>query len=101
MLPVFLFNSKSVVLVEKDTCCSAAQDCGFLVLQDGQDIYLEVFHAEVEAFIQRVKEYAAHESTHDNSSEHQLSLKCSLVPKDVPDTSPPVSAAQTGSLHSV
>lgn len=68
----------------------------FLDVQDGQDIYLEVFHAEVEAFIQRVKEYAAqHESSQANSSEQeQLSVKCSLVPKDVRDTLPPVSAAQ-------
>ncbi|TNM91856.1 hypothetical protein fugu_018868 [Takifugu bimaculatus] len=59
--------------------------------KDGQDIYLEVFHAEVEAFIQRVKEHAAqHESTHDDSPEHhQLSIKCSLVPNNVPVTLPP------------
>lgn len=67
----------------------------FLDVQDGQDIYLEVFHAEVEAFIQRVKEYAVqHESSQANSSEQeQLSVKC-LVPKDVLDTLPPVSAAE-------
>lgn len=66
-----------------------------LLVQDGQDIYLEVFRAEVEAFIRRVKEYAAqHESALDHSSQ-QVSIKCSLVPKDVPDALPPVSAAQS------
>lgn len=70
-------------------------------MQDGQDIYLEVFHAEVEAFIERVKEYAAqHEGAPDDGSEqHQLSIRCSLVPKDVPDPSPPVSAAQADTVQ--
>lgn len=68
---------------------------GGFTVQDGQDMYLEVFHAELEAFIQRVKEHAAkHESCQVNSSEQQQqSVKCRLDPKDVPDTLPPVSPA--------
>lgn len=70
-----------------------------LTVQDGQDMYLEVFHAELEAFIQRVKEHAAqHESCQVSTSEQQ-SLKCRLDPKAVRDTSPPVSPVQVDGLH--
>lgn len=64
-------------------------------------MYLEVFHAELEAFIQRVKEHAAqHGSCQVNSSEQeQQSVNCRLDPKDVLDTLPPVSPAQTDDLQ--
>lgn len=63
-------------------------------------MYLEVFHAELEAFIQRVKEHAAqHESRQVNSPEQKQSVKCRLEPKDVLDTLTPVSPAQIDDLH--
>lgn len=46
-LPFFLYNS----ILNNNICVVA--------LQEGQDVYLEVFRAELEAFKQRVKEYVA------------------------------------------
>lgn len=39
-------------------------------LQDGQDVYLEVFHTELEAFKQRVRDYKV-KSRNDGSSTEQ------------------------------
>ncbi|XP_041826851.1 hsp90 co-chaperone Cdc37-like 1 isoform X2 [Melanotaenia boesemani] len=50
--------------------------------KDGQDVYLEVFHAEVEAFKQRVKEYtakcrsdASHTEQHNTGTNYRLDSK--------------------------
>lgn len=59
----------------------------FVAVKDGQDVYLEVFHTELEAFKHRVREYAV------NSLEPQnTGTNCRLDPKEARDSLPPVSA---------
>lgn len=68
-------------------------------MQDGQNTYLEVFHTELQAFIQRVKEHAAQHDSCQVDSSAERSAKGGLAPNDVLDTSPPVGPAQTDGLH--
>lgn len=59
--------------------------------KDGQDIYLEVFCSELEAFKHRVKEYAVNyrEDT-VNNAEHNTGTNCRLQPKEALDSLQPV-----------
>uniref|UniRef100_A0A8D3BD57 Hsp90 co-chaperone Cdc37-like 1 n=1 Tax=Scophthalmus maximus TaxID=52904 RepID=A0A8D3BD57_SCOMX len=53
--------------------------------KEGQDVYLEVFHTELEAFKRRVREYAV------NAEQQNTGTNCRLDPKDSLDSLPPVS----------
>ncbi|XP_035465082.2 hsp90 co-chaperone Cdc37-like 1 isoform X2 [Scophthalmus maximus] len=52
--------------------------------KEGQDVYLEVFHTELEAFKRRVREYAV------NAEQQNTGTNCRLDPKDSLDSLPPV-----------
>ncbi|KAM7393046.1 hypothetical protein PAMA_007931 [Pampus argenteus] len=59
--------------------------------KEGQDVYLEVFHTELEAFKYRVKEYAVKCKGDVPNDTEQLSTgtHCRLDPKDPQDPLPP------------
>lgn len=62
-----------------------------LFSQEGQDVYLEVFHKELEAFKQRVKDYTDKCRGHLSNTEQQnVGTNCILDPKEA--TVPSVSA---------
>ncbi|XP_010750694.3 hsp90 co-chaperone Cdc37-like 1 [Larimichthys crocea] len=66
--------------------------------KDGQDVYLEVFHTELEAFKHRVKEYVVKcKSDTVNSLEQQQNTgtNCRLNPKEALDSLPPVAEYPT------
>ncbi|XP_041815885.1 hsp90 co-chaperone Cdc37-like 1 isoform X1 [Chelmon rostratus] len=60
--------------------------------KDGQEVYLEVFHTELEAFKHRVKEYTVKcKGDTVNSAEQQnTGTNCRLDPKEALDSLPPV-----------
>ena len=64
----------------------------FIAVKDGQDVYLEVFHTELEAFKDRVKEYAVkcRGDTVNNAEQQNTGTNCRFDPKEAP--LPPVSA---------
>ncbi|KAI3362409.1 hypothetical protein L3Q82_012714 [Scortum barcoo] len=53
--------------------------------KDGQDLYLEVFHTELEAFKHRVREYAV-----NGVEAHNTGTNCRLDPKEPRDSFSPV-----------
>lgn len=59
--------------------------------KEGQDVYLEVFHKELEAFKQRVRDYTAecNSDTH-NVEQQNIGTYCRLAPKEATETLPPV-----------
>ncbi|XP_045922707.1 hsp90 co-chaperone Cdc37-like 1 [Micropterus dolomieu] len=61
--------------------------------KDGQDVYLEVFHTELEAFKHRVKEYAVkcRGDTVNNGEQQNAGTNCRFDPKEALDCLPPVS----------
>ena len=63
-------------------------------MQEGQDVYLEVFHTELEAFKHRVREYAVSSisDAHNNVEQQKTSTNYRLDPKEALDSLPPVSA---------
>ncbi|XP_070706961.1 hsp90 co-chaperone Cdc37-like 1 [Pempheris klunzingeri] len=58
--------------------------------KDRQDVYLEVFHTELEAFKHRVKEYTAKskQDSADNVELQNTGTNCRLDPKDALDSLP-------------
>ncbi|XP_044030567.1 hsp90 co-chaperone Cdc37-like 1 isoform X2 [Siniperca chuatsi] len=60
--------------------------------KDGQDVYLEVFHTELEAFKHRVKEYAVkcRGDTPNNVEQQNTGANCRFDPKEALDSLPPV-----------
>uniref|UniRef100_A0A3Q3XLR4 Hsp90 co-chaperone Cdc37-like 1 n=1 Tax=Mola mola TaxID=94237 RepID=A0A3Q3XLR4_MOLML len=64
--------------------------------KDGQDVYLEVFHTEFEAFKHRVKDYSEKSKGDPVSSAGQRSAgtNCRLEPKETQGSIPPVSAVE-------
>lgn len=56
-------------------------------MQDGQDVYLEVFQTELEAFKHRVKEYAV------RCEGDAVDTNCTVLPKEALDSLSPVSAS--------
>ncbi|XP_074473677.1 hsp90 co-chaperone Cdc37-like 1 [Sebastes fasciatus] len=60
--------------------------------KEGQDVYLEVFHTELEAFKHRVKEYAVKSriDTSNNVEQHKTGTNFRLDPKEALDSLPPV-----------
>ncbi|XP_037340534.1 hsp90 co-chaperone Cdc37-like 1 [Pungitius pungitius] len=60
--------------------------------KEGQDVYLEVFHAELEAFKHRVKEYAlkSRADTTNRGEQQKTGTNYKLGPKDASDSLPPV-----------
>nr|XP_020461719.1 hsp90 co-chaperone Cdc37-like 1 [Monopterus albus] len=56
--------------------------------KEGQDVYLEVFHAELEAFKHRVKEYAAkcRGDTANSVEQKNTDTNCRLNPKEALDS---------------
>uniref|UniRef100_A0A3P8SC78 Hsp90 co-chaperone Cdc37-like 1 n=1 Tax=Amphiprion percula TaxID=161767 RepID=A0A3P8SC78_AMPPE len=61
--------------------------------KEGQDVYLEVFYTELNAFKQRVKEYTVKCRSDASTSEQQnIGTNCRLDPKEATDSLPPVSA---------
>ncbi|KAM6976006.1 hsp90 co-chaperone Cdc37-like 1 [Tautogolabrus adspersus] len=65
--------------------------------KDGQDVYLEVFQTELEAFKHRVREYAlkCRDDTHNNIEQHNTGTNCRLEPKEALDSFPPVAQYPT------
>lgn len=63
-------------------------------MQEGQNVYLEVFHKELEAFKQRVKEYIAKcRSDISNTEQQNTGTNYRLDSKETTDLLPQVSAA--------
>ncbi|KAM8828067.1 hsp90 co-chaperone Cdc37-like 1 [Spinachia spinachia] len=60
--------------------------------KEGQDVYLEVFHAELEAFKHRVKEYTLKSTldTTNHGEQQQTDTNYKLGPKEASDSLPPV-----------
>lgn len=60
--------------------------------KEGQDVYLEVFHTELDAFKHRVKEYAlkSRSDTLNNVEQQKSGTNCRLDPKEALDSLPPV-----------
>ncbi|KAM9337864.1 hsp90 co-chaperone Cdc37-like 1 [Symphorus nematophorus] len=60
--------------------------------KDRQDVYLEVFHTELEAFKHRVKEYTVkcRGDTVNNAEQQNTGTNCRLDPKETLDSLPPV-----------
>lgn len=60
--------------------------------KEGQDVYLEVFHTELEAFKHRVREYAvkSRSDTPNNVEQHKTATNCRLNPKEALESLPPV-----------
>ncbi|XP_047425582.1 hsp90 co-chaperone Cdc37-like 1 [Mugil cephalus] len=59
--------------------------------KEGQDVYLEVFHTELEAFKQRVKEYTLKcRADTSNMEQQNTGTNCRLDPKEALDSLPPV-----------
>lgn len=56
--------------------------------KEGQDVYLEVFHAELEAFKYRLKEYAVKckGDTPNNTEQQSTGTHCRLDPKEAQDS---------------
>ncbi|XP_008298908.1 hsp90 co-chaperone Cdc37-like 1 isoform X3 [Stegastes partitus] len=58
--------------------------------KEGQDVYLEVFHTELNAFKQRVKEYTVKCRSDTSTIEQQnIGTNCRLDPKEATDSLPP------------
>ncbi|XP_074545828.1 hsp90 co-chaperone Cdc37-like 1 [Halichoeres trimaculatus] len=68
--------------------------------KDGQDVYLGVFHTELEAFKHRVRDYAlkSRGDTHNIIEEHNTGTNCRLNPKEALDSRPPVAEYPTKSI---
>ncbi|XP_054859989.1 LOW QUALITY PROTEIN: hsp90 co-chaperone Cdc37-like 1 [Amphiprion ocellaris] len=63
--------------------------------KEGQDVYLEVFYTELNAFKQRVKEYTVKCRSDASTIEQQnIGTNCRLDPKEATDSLPPVSMAE-------
>ncbi|XP_039636022.1 hsp90 co-chaperone Cdc37-like 1 isoform X2 [Perca fluviatilis] len=60
--------------------------------KEGQDVYLEVFYTELEAFKDRVKENAfkSRGDTTNNVDQQKTSTNCILDPKEALDSLPPI-----------
>lgn len=59
--------------------------------KEGQDVYLEVFHTELETFKQRVRDYAAEcKSDAHNVEKQNIGTNCRLDPKEATETLPSV-----------
>ncbi|XP_070844351.1 hsp90 co-chaperone Cdc37-like 1 [Chaetodon trifascialis] len=60
--------------------------------KDGQEVYLEVFHTELEAFKHRVKEYPVkcRGDTVNSAEQQNTGTNCRLDPKEALDSLPPV-----------
>ncbi|KAM6901540.1 hsp90 co-chaperone Cdc37-like 1 [Lycodopsis pacificus] len=60
--------------------------------KEGQDVYLEVFHTELEAFKHRVKEYTDNsgDDATNNVEQQKTGTNCKLDPKEALDSLPPV-----------
>lgn len=60
--------------------------------KEGQDVYLEVFHTELEAFKHRVKEYTlkSRDGTPNNVEQCITGTNCRVDPKEASDALPPV-----------
>ncbi|XP_054468208.1 hsp90 co-chaperone Cdc37-like 1 [Anoplopoma fimbria] len=60
--------------------------------KEGQDVYLEVFHTELEAFKHRVKEYTdkSRDDPSNNVKQQKTGTNCKLDPKEASDPLPPV-----------
>lgn len=59
--------------------------------KEGQDVYLEVFYTELNAFKQRVKEYTVKCRSDTSTIEQQnIGTNCRLDPKEATDSLPPV-----------
>lgn len=59
--------------------------------KEGQDVYLEVFHTELDAFKRRVKEYTVKcRSDTSNTEQQNIDTNCRLDPKEATDSLPPV-----------
>ncbi|XP_034403251.1 hsp90 co-chaperone Cdc37-like 1 [Cyclopterus lumpus] len=60
--------------------------------KEGQDVYLEVFHTELEAFKHRVKEYTvkSRDDATKNVEQQKTGTNCKLDPKEALDSLPPV-----------
>lgn len=58
--------------------------------KEGQDVYLEVFHTELEAFKHRVREYAVNCRVDNNAEQNNAGTNCRLDPKESVDSLPPV-----------
>ncbi|XP_040914466.1 hsp90 co-chaperone Cdc37-like 1 isoform X3 [Toxotes jaculatrix] len=65
--------------------------------KEGQDVYLEVFHTELEAFKNRVREYTVRcrDDTPNNIVQHSTGPNCRLDPKESLDSLPPVAEYPT------
>uniref|UniRef100_UPI0037E8EA01 hsp90 co-chaperone Cdc37-like 1 n=1 Tax=Semicossyphus pulcher TaxID=241346 RepID=UPI0037E8EA01 len=65
--------------------------------KDGQDVYLEVFHTELEAFIHRVRDYAVkcRDDTHNHTEQHSTGTNRRLDPKEALDSLTPVAEFPT------
>ncbi|KAK2819028.1 hypothetical protein Q5P01_024589 [Channa striata] len=62
--------------------------------KEGQEVYLEVFHTELEAFKHRVREYTV-KCRADIKNVEQQNTKCRLNPKEALDSLPPVAEYPT------
>ncbi|XP_034565227.1 hsp90 co-chaperone Cdc37-like 1 isoform X1 [Notolabrus celidotus] len=71
----------------------------FQKAKDGQDVYLEVFHTELDTFKHRVREYAlkCRDDTHNIIGQHNTGTNCRLNPKEALDSLPPVAEYPTKS----
>ncbi|XP_041666205.1 hsp90 co-chaperone Cdc37-like 1 isoform X2 [Cheilinus undulatus] len=60
--------------------------------KDGQDVYLEVFHTELEAFKYRVREYVlkCRDDKQNSREQHNTDTNCRLDPKEALDSLRPV-----------
>ncbi|XP_026196114.1 hsp90 co-chaperone Cdc37-like 1 [Anabas testudineus] len=60
--------------------------------KEGQQVYLEVFYTELEAFKHRVREYSdrCRHNTSNNVEQQNTDTKCRLEPKEALDSLPPV-----------
>lgn len=75
--------------------CSRSAHSFFLCrFQEGQDVYLEVFHTELEAFKQRVRDYKV-KSRNDGSNTEQTNTDSNhrVEPKEPTAFYPQVSSA--------
>lgn len=79
-------------------CCFVPNVAVCNVLQEGQDVYLEVFHTELEAFKHRVREYAVNCRVDNNAEQNNTGTNCRLDPKESVDSLPPVSFPLFSSL---
>ncbi|XP_078127116.1 hsp90 co-chaperone Cdc37-like 1 isoform X2 [Sander vitreus] len=70
--------------------------------KEGQDVYLEVFYTELEAFKDRVKENAfkSRGDTPNNVDQQKTSTNCILDPKEALDSLPPIISSPLPSVSS-